>query len=86
MNAVRRYYGMTAVAWAEGIVAGRTPVRNWTFHVLEIREAIEQVIELINSHAPGSTLGVPIPDWLPLAPGRPRAAVMIQLQDVIINL
>jgi hypothetical protein len=85
-NAVRRYYGLTATVWAEVMAAGSTPIRNWTFHVLELREAIEQVIELINSFAPGSALGVTIPDWLPLAPGRPKSAVMKQLQDTILEL
>jgi len=68
------------------VVAGRTPIRNWTYHVLEIRKAIEQIIELINSHAPSSTLGIAIPDWLPPAPGRPKAAVMKQLHDTILEL
>jgi len=86
VNAVRRYYGMTAMVWSEEVVAGRTPIRNWTFHVLEVRKAIEQVIETINSFAPGSTFGVSIPDWLPPAPGRPKAAVMRQLQDVLLDL
>ena len=86
VNAVRRYYGMTTITWTEEVVAGRTPIRNWTFHVLEIRKSIEQVIETINSFAPGSTFGVPIPDWLPPAPGRPKAAVMKQLHDIILEL
>ena len=86
VNNVRRYYGLAAITWSEVIAAGRTPIRNWTFHVLELRSAIEQVIELINNHAPGSMLGVPIPVWLPPAPGRPKAAVMLQLQDVIREL
>jgi len=86
MNTVQRYYGMSATVWAEEVTAGRTPIRNWTFHVLEIREAIEQIIEMINSFAPGSTLGISIPDWLPPAPGRPKAAVMRQLHDVLLKL
>ena len=86
VNAVRRYYGITAASWSEDVTAGRTPIRNWTFHILELREAIEQVIELINSHAPSSTLGVTMPEWLPPAPGRPKAAVMRQLQDILLVL
>jgi hypothetical protein len=86
VNNVRRYYGMAAAVWSEEVVAGRTPIRNWTYHVLELQQAIEQVIELINSFAPGSTLGVAIPDWLHLAPGRPRASVMEQLHDVLLEL
>jgi len=86
VNAVRRYYGLATVTWAEEVIAGRTPIMNWTFHVLELREAIEQVIELINNHVPNSTLGVSVPTWLPPAPGRPKAAVMLQLQDTLLEL
>jgi hypothetical protein len=77
---------MPAAVWAEDVVAGRTPVRTWTFHVLEIRMVIEQIIEMINTFSPGSSLGAAIPGWLPPAPGRPRAAVMKQLQDTILEL
>ena len=86
VNAVRRYYGMAAVVWAEDVVAGKTPIRNWTFHVLELRKAMEQIIEMIHDFAPGSTLGVPIPDWLPIAPGRPKAVVMSQLREILCEL
>lgn len=86
VNNVRRYYSMVTVTWSEEVVVGRTPIRNWTFHVLELREAIEQVIELVNGFSPGSTLGITIPDWLPLTSGRPRAAVMEQLQDILLEL
>ena len=86
VNNVRRYYGLALVVWAEDVLAGRTPVRNWTFHVLELRKAIEQVIELINGHAPSSTLRVPMPEWLPLASSRPKATVMRQLRDIVLEL
>ena len=86
VNAVRKYYGMAAVVWAEDVVAGKTPIRNWTFHVLELRKAMEQIIEMIHDFAPASTLDVPIPDWLPIVPGRPKAAVMLQLREILCEL
>lgn len=86
VNAVRRYYGMAAVVWAEEVVSGKTPIRNWTFHVLELRKAMEQIIEMIHDFAPASALGIPIPDWLPIAPGRPKAAVMLQLREILCEL
>ena len=85
-NAARTYYGMAAIVWSEEITAGRTPIRNWPFHVVELRNAIEQVIAMISTFAPGSSLSVPMPDWLPLTPGRPQAAVMLELQDILLQL
>jgi len=86
VNGVRSYYGMAEIVWAEEIIAGKTSIRNWTFHVLELRKTIEQIIERIQSFAPDSTLGLSIPDWVPITPGRPKAAVMLQLRELICEL
>lgn len=86
VNTVRNYYGLSAAVWSESIVAGKTYVKNWPFHILEIRTAIKPVIDLINQFDTVSTFDVPGFDWLPIETGRPKAAVMQQLQELILAL
>jgi hypothetical protein len=84
LNAVRNFYNMTNFAWSSAITAGQTPVRDFPLHILELRSAVDAVIAHINSFC--STGGVPPIDWLPIGNGRPRADVMGQLQNVILEL
>ena len=86
VNTVRNYYGLSAVVWSESIVAGKTYVKNWPFHILEIRTDIKPVIDLINQFDTVSTFDVPGFDWLPIGTGRPRADVMNQLRELILAL
>lgn len=87
VNTVRDYYGLAAVSWSETVVAGRTAVKNWPYHITELRNAIEPVIALINGFdAASSVFYVPTVTWLPLGTGRPRADVMQQLHDLILTL
>lgn len=86
VNTVRNYYGLSAVIWSENILAGKTYVKNWPFHILEIRQALKPVIDLINQFDAVSTFDVPEVEWLPIGTGRPRAAVMQQLQELILAL
>ncbi|MDD4510666.1 MAG: hypothetical protein PHY23_07180, partial [Oscillospiraceae bacterium] len=86
VNTVRNYYGMSAVIWNGDILAGKTFVKNWPFHILEIRNAIEPIIDLINRFDNVSTFDVPEVEWLPIGTGRPKAAVMQQLQELILAL
>ena len=82
VNNVRNYYGMAAFAWHEAIIPGRTQILNWTYHILELRRAIDEVIAAVNHFG----ADIPSPQWLPIEPGRPRAAVMEQLHTMIPNL
>ena len=86
VNTVRNYYGLAPVSWSEEIMAGRTEVKNWPLHILEIRAAVEPVIALINQFGGGTGFTVPEPDWEELGTGRPRAAVMNQLAELILSL
>ena len=82
VNSVRNYYGMTEFSWSSDITSGVTEVRDWVFHILEIRSALNSVIELINSFSSG-TFEV---EWIPLTTGRPKADVMEQIHEVILGL
>ena len=86
VNTVRNYYGLSVVSWGEAVVAGKTGVKNWTYHILEIRAALETVVSYINLFDPVSAFDVPEVNWLPLGTGRPRAAVMQEIQDLILAL
>jgi len=86
VNTVRNYYGLAAVSWKEDISAGRTEAKNWPFHILEIRRAIEPIITLINNHDTVTTFDVSAVSWLPIGNGRPRADVMNQLYSLILSL
>jgi hypothetical protein len=86
VNNVRNYYGLAAVNWGESVVAGKTTIKNWPYHILEIRTALEGVIDFINQFDTVSTFDVPEVDWLPLGTGRPSAAVMRQIHDLILTL
>jgi hypothetical protein len=84
VNAVRDYYGLAAYAWVREIISGKTEIKDWGWHILELRSAVEAVIQKINSFDPKGA--IPPFDWLPLGTGRPRADVMDQLQNIILNL
>jgi len=83
VNTVRSYYNLSPVAWSEEIVAGRTTVKNWPFHITELRKAIEPVVTAINGFDSSSVFDIPPGTWLPIGTGRPRADVMQQIQDLI---
>lgn len=87
VNTVRNYYGMTAFVWSNNIVAGITEVRDWVFHIVEIRSALNPILDLINSYE-CEMVGYDFKDfkWIPLSSGRPKADVMTQIQTLILNL
>ena len=58
-------------------------VRDFPFHVLELRTAIDGIIERINSFGSGA---IPAVAWIDIGTGRPRADVMGQLMDVVLGL
>ena len=86
VNNVRDFYGLSVVSWSEDVVAGKTTVKNWPFHVLELRKAIEQVVDAINAFDAAWTNKLPDPAWIPITTVRPQAAVMQQLQTMILGL
>jgi hypothetical protein len=86
VNNIRHYYGLAAVAWQEAVIPGRTQILHWTSHVLELRRAIDEIIAFINSFDSSPAFAVPIPLWIAIEPGRPRAAIMAQFCAVIPTL
>ncbi len=83
VNVVRGYYGLAAYIWDDDIIAGKTQVRDWLYHIAEIRTAVENVITLLNAFEPDV---IPQFDWLSRGIGRPRADVMNQLINLILVL
>ncbi len=85
-NAVRRYYGLPVQVWKEAVAAGKTPVWRWPLHIAEIRSAVDDIVSAINAHDASGALDVPPVGWLPFLPGRPRADLTRQIQDLILTL
>ena len=86
LNTIRAYYSLSAVKWAEEVAAGKTQVKNWPFHVLELRRSLEQVIDVINGFDTAGSNKITAPLWLSIETGRPKASVMLQLQEAILSL
>jgi len=86
VNIVRHYYGLSTHVWNKTITARKTYVKDWPLHVLEIRNAVEPVIDFINQYAAGSTFDIPEIEWESIGASRPRAAVINQLQELILAL
>lgn len=83
VNTIRAYYGLSAVSWAETITAGITKTRNWKAHVIELQQAINDVVTLVNGWDDVSpTNRIAAFTWI--TPGvKPSAAVMNQIRQVI---
>ncbi|MDF2645353.1 MAG: hypothetical protein K0Q73_1158 [Paenibacillus sp.] len=86
VNIIRQYYGMATVSWDDEITAAKTTIRDWPYHIIEVRAALEPVITMINGFDSPSIFEIPSVTWLPIGTGRPKADVMQQLQDLIIML
>nr|DAT88757.1 MAG TPA: Interleukin-6 receptor subunit beta-like, FNIII, Cell membrane, Disulfide [Caudoviricetes sp.] len=86
VNMVRSYYGLSPATWSEDISAGKTTVKNWPFHITELRKAIEPVITAVNGFDFSSSFDIPPVTWLPIGAGRPKADVMQQIQNLILTL
>ncbi len=86
VNKVRSYYNLSQAVWSEEIVAGKTTVKDWPFHVTELRKAIEPVVTAINGFDSSSVFDIPPGTWLPIGTGRPRADVMQQIQGLMLTL
>jgi hypothetical protein len=86
VNNVRDYFNLPAYSWGYEIIPGRTNAAYWVYHIIELRAAIQGVVDKINMY--DTSVGARIPEilWLPLGTGRPRADVMEQLATTIRNL
>lgn len=83
VNNVRVYYGLSAVVWAETITAGVTKSRGWKAHVIELQQAINDVVTLVNGWDAVSTVNR-ISSFSWITPGvKPSAEVMNQIRQVI---
>jgi hypothetical protein len=83
---VRVYYGLSAAPWSENIIAKQTQIKNWTAHITQIRQAIMQIVQKINSHDGVTTFDVTQFTWIPFTGGRPSAAIMNQIQETLLIL
>lgn len=78
---------MATFNWSKNITAGVTEVRDWVFHIIEIRSALNPVIDLINNYnCESSTFDVDDFAWISLTTGRPKTDVMTQIQELILGL
>ncbi|HCC35349.1 MAG TPA: hypothetical protein DEQ02_06820 [Ruminococcaceae bacterium] len=86
-NNLRNYYNLQPYVWASDIIPGRTQVRDWPFHILELRAAVQGIVDKINSFDSASDENEVTPvDWVDIGTGRPRTDVMNQLMDLILTL
>jgi len=86
VNRVRSYYNLSPVTWREEIIAGKTTVKNWPFHITEIHKAMDSVITAINDFDSVTTFDIPPFSWLPIGMGRPKAGVMEQIHNILLTL
>lgn len=86
VNNVRYYHGLQNYTWAQEIIHGRTQIRDWPFHVLELRAALQGVVDLLRDFDDDAALEILDFIWIPLETGRPRADIMWQIQDLILHL
>jgi hypothetical protein len=86
LNIVLSYYNLSPVIWSEEIIAGRTTVKKWPFHITEIRKAIDTIITVVNGFDSSAAFDIPPVTWLPIGTGRPKADVMQQIHDLILML
>ncbi|WMJ86771.1 hypothetical protein [Anaerocolumna sp. MB42-C2] len=86
VNTIRHYYGLETVSWDEEIVAAKTAVREWPYHIMELRAALEPVITMINSFDTSSTFDIPPVTWLPIGTDRPKADVVQQIQNLLLTM
>ncbi|MDR0811067.1 MAG: hypothetical protein LBN23_02155 [Paludibacter sp.] len=84
INNVCEYYNMPQAQWQYPCVSGKTNVAYWTYQVINMRIVIDAIIARINTFSGVSV--VPPIDWIQLGNGRPRADVMMQIKNAILNL
>lgn len=83
INDTRQYYGLAPIVWNEPIEAGTTSTRNWAAHIEEMRNAIDDIVTLVNGWDTSAALRIVLPAWIPISTGRPRADVMEQIRAAV---
>jgi hypothetical protein len=87
VNTIRNYYCLPLIAWNGDVTAGKTTIKDWPFHIVEIQRALVPVITKINDFDPNSSsFDIPPGDWQPIGTGRPKADVMGQLHLIVFML
>lgn len=87
VNIARNYYGLSSITWDAEVIAGKTTIKDWSHHVMEIRRALVPPITKINGFDPNSSaFDLPPGDWQPIGTGRPEADVMNQFYIIIFIL
>ncbi len=86
VNTIRQYYGVATVSWDDEIAVTKTSIRDWPYHIMEVRAALEPVITMINSFDTSSTFDIPPLTWLPIGTGRPKADVVQQIQNLLLTM
>ncbi len=77
---IRNYYTISAITWSSNIISGKTQIRDWGYNIIEIRAAVEGIVDFINDFENNT---IPPINWLSFGTGRPRADVMGQLYDLV---
>ena len=84
VNDIRAYYGMAAYAWAQTVTAGSTSLAGWSSHIAELRQAIDQIVALVNGwDSANATHDISLPVWISITQNKPTVAVMNQLRSAI---
>ena len=87
INTMRSYYGLSAYAWNETIAAGATSLRGWAVHLTEMREAVTEILSLVNGWDPLAVRNtIPMPSWVDVTGDVPRAAAITQLRSLLAQL
>jgi hypothetical protein len=83
---LRNYYNLSNIVWSDTISEKRSFIRDWPYHIKEIRTAIEGIIAAINSHDNVTKFDATVPPWIVMGNARPRADVMAQITSLIVTL
>ncbi len=87
INDVLAYYGLPEKTWTLHVDTGSATVARWQEVVLEMRGAVQDIINLVNGWDTASTTHrITQPSWLAMDEHTPSAAVINQLRDIIIEL
>ncbi|MDR1821148.1 MAG: fibronectin type III domain-containing protein [Oscillospiraceae bacterium] len=82
IDKLRLYYGLGAYSWTP-ITPNVTSTGDWATHVLELRAAIGDIIQTVNTFAAGS---IPAPAYTDISDGVPKAAALTELQQLLLTL
>jgi hypothetical protein len=80
---IKAYYGSTAVHLIAPIVAGITPIRDWPYHVMELRASIEGILYSTNAFDESTAFDVPVPPWIIFTGDYPRTDIINQITQLL---